>query len=229
MVLNFSHARRHLFEGDEDAARYMAKVVAVLVWLTNIEQERGGGTLPLDLDFLRGKLPYAIQGREARKLDGLIFNRGLVRLENLLNFIRQRELEIIHQTDIFLATATGNARISLFFLANSGLSMTSIIMAGKDKRAVGQRKQLMIDAVVLGAGVATGKVGPSGTVNEKGIAGEHPIHGVQAHTVGRMAWGREHMDGECSNSDELSVFDMHINMRGGGTPMHDHGRIGQIP
>ena len=227
VVLNLSRANRHLFERDEDAARDMAEVIAVFVRLTHIEQERGGSALPLGLDFLGGKLAHAIQRGETRKLDGLVFNGGLVRLENFLDFIRQREVEVVHQIDIFLATATGHARICLFFFTDSGLGMPPIIMTGKDQCAVGQRKQFMIDAVVLGAWVALGKVGPPGAVDKQGIAGEHPVHGVEAHAVGRVAWGREHVHGERPDSDELPVFDMPVNVRGGGAPMHDHRRVGE--
>ena len=56
--------------------------------------------------------------------------------------------------------------------------MTAVVMTGKDQCAVGQGEQFVIDAVVLGARVAIGEVGAPGAVDKKGVAGEHPIHGV---------------------------------------------------
>ena len=48
---------------------------------------RGGEGLPSwGLDGSRRQLAYSVQRRQTRKLNGFVFNSGLVRLENFLNF-----------------------------------------------------------------------------------------------------------------------------------------------
>jgi len=91
--------------------------------------------------------------------------------------------------------------------------MPSVIMAGKHQGARGQGEEFPLYGVILCARITTREIGPSGTVDEKGIAGEDSVHGVQAHTVRRMAWCGQHPQGQRTDANQLAIANVHIHMR----------------
>ena len=105
--------------------------------------------------------------------------------------------------------------------------MPPIVVAGKHQGGVGQGEKFLLDAVVQGAGVAAGKVGAPGTVDEQRVSGEHAVADVQADAVGRMAGRRQHAEYEPADPDVVSVVHVPIDVRRRRPPVHDDRRVGQ--
>ena len=105
--------------------------------------------------------------------------------------------------------------------------MAPVVVSGKHQGGVGQGEQLVLDAVVERAGVAAGKIGAPGAVDEQRVPGADTVADVQADTVGCVAGRREHAEREGADLEVVPVVHVPIDVRRGRPPVHDDWRVRQ--
>src|SRR5215472_192536 len=134
VTIKLGNSRRQLAKWNQDAARNVPQLASVFVRLTDIEQHHSLGVAPPLIDLLRRKLPDLVQLREARKLYRVIVDCALIRLQRLLDLLREREAEIVHQLDVSLTRATGDARVRAFLFRDRRVRMAAVIVRGINER-----------------------------------------------------------------------------------------------
>src|SRR5689334_2977296 len=84
----FVYSRRQLFQWDQNTPSDMSQLAGEFFWLTHIKKKGTTVTCKLLLYFLGSELPDPIEFGQWWKVNGLIFDRRLIGLQHLLNFLR---------------------------------------------------------------------------------------------------------------------------------------------
>src|SRR5262249_55484043 len=89
--------------------------------------------------------------------------------------LRRGQLEIVHQRDERVPTASGEARVLPPLFADRRHGAALVVVTRVHEGVARQREQFARDAVVQGPGVTPLEVGPPAPVDEERVPGEQPV------------------------------------------------------
>src|SRR2546428_13903899 len=98
----------------------MSKLARILLGFTDIEQKRGRESSKQRLHLIGSELADLVQLSQGRETKPVVIQSGLIRLEDLLNFIRQRQTQVVHQLNVFCPRMPCNAWIDNFLIRRTG-------------------------------------------------------------------------------------------------------------
>ena len=119
------------------------------------------------MHLIGAELADLVQFGQCRKAKPVIVYCRLIRLEHLLNVVRQRQSEVAHQIYILFPSTPHNARVESFFVADGGTPIATIVVGREHQCLIRKREELLCNRVKLFAGIAAGKITPAGTANEQ--------------------------------------------------------------
>src|SRR4029450_2083099 len=105
----------------------MSKLARVFLWFANVEDDRASRTFVHQLHLIGAEVADLVQFGQRGKAKPVIVYRRLIRLEHLLNVLRQRQSEVAHHIYILLSAAPSNARAETVFVADGGTASVSVI------------------------------------------------------------------------------------------------------
>ena len=141
---------------------------------------------------------------------------------------RIRQIEIVHQLDIFVDAAHLQPRIVTLLLADGGDRVALVVMGGEYHGLVGQFQQPVEDRIILRPRAAVLEIGAAGAADQQRVAGEDAVaHQIAVGIVGVA--GRVH-DVEAQSLDHhlVAVGDPHRHHVGLALLAHDGDALGAV-
>ncbi|MCY1301398.1 hypothetical protein D9M70_510090 [compost metagenome] len=149
-----------------------------------------------------------------------------------IHHLRVRQLEVVHQVDIFVDGFHPETWIEVLLFADGRNRVALVVVRRVDERLVRQLQELVEDRVILLARVAVLEIRAPGAADQERVTGKDPPPHVAAHQEGigivGMAGRIEHVEAETLDRHPVALRNPHGNDVGRRLLAHHGDAMGLV-